>query len=272
MGKKSIPNPKPGPSVIPCECGKKNPATLLQGMNDLTLVCAKCGATLRVKVVYDGYGKATMVEGTIEKVVAKRIELIEKAFGPLPPFKVFLRDSIRKNLKTMTRRVMRPQPSCQGALLHTPADELWYTWPVGDGREYFAKCPYGIPGQVRYMREPLVKDSQGVARYADDNALVYAPTGELVTWRWQRDILPQIFMPKDLARTFVTLTEIRGEQVQDISFEDAIAEGVDNGDPLHPFAVYDFSMLWDSINAKRGFGWNVNPWVWAITFQKVECE
>jgi hypothetical protein len=35
---------------------------------------------------------------------------------------------------------------------------------------------------------------------------------------------------------------------------------------------HDFRILWDSINAKRGYGWDVNPWVWVVTFKRIEHQ
>jgi hypothetical protein len=65
------------------------------------------------------------------------------------------------------------------------------------------------------------------------------------------------------------LVAVRAEQVQEISEEDAIAEGIEAPDsPGHEWvAARLFSRLWDSINAKRGHGWDANPWTWPLTYQ-----
>jgi len=94
---------------------------------------------------------------------------------------------------------------------------------------------------------------------------------------------PSIFMPRWASRITLNITEVRAERLQDISEEDAIAEGVTGphdvwypafrvpGDskPRYSSAKSAFTDLWDSINAKRGFGWDTNPWVWAISFERV---
>lgn len=67
------------------------------------------------------------------------------------------------------------------------------------------------------------------------------------------------------------ITGIRVERVQDITDKDAIAEGVLPVGPEHAPELprNEFASLWESINAKRGFGWSVNPWVWVVEFRRV---
>jgi hypothetical protein len=64
--------------------------------------------------------------------------------------------------------------------------------------------------------------------------------------------------------------------LQDISEKDAIAEGIRIGMTSNYSAFYScadaFKSLWNSINAKRGFGWETNPFVWVYEFKRVEVE
>jgi len=110
-------------------------------------------------------------------------------------------------------------------------------------------------------------------------------------WQWK----PSIHMPRWASRLTLEVTEVRVQKVQEITDSDALAEGVyqilaDDGHPLHR-AAFDrsqtwgpdgpdreqkyagardaFAALWDSLNAKRGYGWDVNPWVWALTFRRL---
>jgi len=138
------------------------------------------------------------------------------------------------------------------------------------------KFPCGVVGDRLYMRETYCTTGVGVG------GISYKASGhwkdERHKWKSGR------FMPKILARPErFEITDIRVERVQDISEEDAIAEGIlanypdrickwryitrkDAGcdNPISPFRE-----LWDSINAKRGYGWQNNPWVWVIAFRKL---
>jgi len=86
---------------------------------------------------------------------------------------------------------------------------------------------------------------------------------------------PSIHMPKWAARTWLRLLDVRVERVRDISEEDARAEGAlgqsyIDAEAKEPLGILAFKVLWETLNAKRGFGWDVNPWVWALTFRRVE--
>jgi hypothetical protein len=70
-------------------------------------------------------------------------------------------------------------------------------------------------------------------------------------------------MPRWASRITLRVTRVGVERLQSISEEDARAEGVE------PYG-HIFERLWDSINAKRGYGWDVNPWVWVVSFEVME--
>ena len=87
---------------------------------------------------------------------------------------------------------------------------------------------------------------------------------------------PSIHMFHKYSRITLEITEISVERVQDITEAAAIAEGVDAVSMAdHPRQATmsrkaDFKQLWDSINKKRGFGWESNPWVWVVKFEVVD--
>lgn len=95
---------------------------------------------------------------------------------------------------------------------------------------------------------------------------------------------PSIHMPREAARIFLRVTNVRVERLQDINEEQSRAEGcVDihakTGDGKFDDVIeFDltarevFAELWDSLNAKRGYGWDENPWVWVIEFEQISKE
>lgn len=184
--------------------------------------------------------------------------------------------AIRDGRKTQTRRIIKPHPVDVVTFLtrdNSPTGEygLCFHPRVVSKR---MQCPYGVPGDRLWVRETWAY------RYNDDGAPV-SPTQYLyaATDSWDGRRVPSIHMPRCASRVLLEITDVRAQRVQEISEEDAIAEGVScaggiwfgAGEPREaPRAA--FAALWDSINAKRGFGWVVNPWVWAISFKVVEVR
>jgi len=146
------------------------------------------------------------------------------------------------------------------------------------------KCPYEI-GMRLWVRETwgIEGGRENVFFYKADCTDRDLSSGGIFCketgWLWH----PSIYMPREAARLFLTVKDIRIERLQEITEDDAIKEGV--GDPYnyqHP-EYYDqkqfegveinkcaFAGLWDSINLKRGCGWNTNCWVWAVEFEVVK--
>lgn len=86
--------------------------------------------------------------------------------------------------------------------------------------------------------------------------------------RWRSPI----HMPRWASRILLEITEVRVERLQAISESDAEAEGVYQESDLDPFDIsarWLFCQIWNRLNARRGFGWDVNPWVLALTFKRV---
>jgi hypothetical protein len=80
---------------------------------------------------------------------------------------------------------------------------------------------------------------------------------------------PSIFMPREATRIFLRVTEVRVERLQDISYDDCLQEGMhDYGTDVDTLGA--FQDLWQKLNAKRGYGWDTNPWVWVISFERIE--
>ena len=179
--------------------------------------------------------------------------------------------------KSMTRRVINPQPRELSVLC---GDGRWRSQ---NGTPGFS-CPYGKQGDLLWVREtwyPAVRVSSIMitaawtpseiasateAQYkADADAGAFELSKSL---RWK----PSIHMPRWASRVTLQVTGVRVEQVKDISREDAIAEGAPDqwfdGDTMRNFVPQGwYENLWDSLNAKRGYSWASNPWVWVISFR-----
>lgn len=93
--------------------------------------------------------------------------------------------------------------------------------------------------------------------------------------RWR----PSIHMPKEAARIWLRVTDVRLQRLQDISSEDVDAEGCKEWahsaatGELLPSAPTWFKILWDetvSEKDKKEYGWDANPWVWAYTFERID--
>jgi hypothetical protein len=180
--------------------------------------------------------------------------------------------AILEGRKTQTRRVVKPQWRRQTVRISKEFDGaicpiVWLDKPVQKGCKtghVFVPSPYGQPGDRLWVRETFATGYGAVFYKADDDL---ATCGMVVPWK------PSIFMPRELSRITLEIAGVRVERVQDISEKDARAEGCE---PMHrddlgqTFRTYrrGYQSLWDSINAKRGYGWDANPWVWVIEFRR----
>jgi len=145
-----------------------------------------------------------------------------------------------------------------------------------NGKSVYIKCPYGEVGDRLWVRETFYDDC-GLRAHEGlkcDDYLYYRADGEAheqfecleegFKWRSSR------FMPKWAARIWLEITGLRVERLQEISEWDAQAEGIYHdpiiNDYLQP--VRDFQYLWDTLNAKRGYPWAANNWVWRIEWKE----
>ncbi|MDD5007281.1 MAG: hypothetical protein PHC68_02625 [Syntrophorhabdaceae bacterium] len=170
---------------------------------------------------------------------------------------IFGSDMIRAIFKgkTQTRRVIKPQPKFDPPKIQ----EIW-------------NCPYGQVGERLWVREAFQLDEGSDkiwyrADFTEDDARrAFTEVGD--GWK------PSIHMPRWASRITLEITGVRAERVQEISHEDAKAEGVPVRGCAFPkkqsIHIDSFVDVWDSLNAKRGFGWESNPWVWAIAFKRIK--
>lgn len=134
---------------------------------------------------------------------------------------------------------------------------------------YF-KCPYGQPGDRLWVRETWAGLPQFHNLNSEIERYIYKADEDATPLKWK----PSIFMPKEAARIWLEVVSVRVGQLQKITEEDAIAEGFKDSwdlsnNRLFCTAKENFEGLWNTINGKRGFGWDVNPWVWVIEFKQL---
>lgn len=177
--------------------------------------------------------------------------------------------------KSCTRRAIKPQP-----------DEK-HTYPLGfitdstekkevgcfgfavneyGGSIQYVKPPYRYaPGDILYVRETWKKAPNGYFYYED---WLRNDIADVTKWK------PSIHMPKEAARIWLKVTDVRVERLQEITSEQISREGVEveyphvlNGEEKR----YAFSTLWNSTIKKSDldrYGWNASPWVWVIEFER----
>lgn len=172
--------------------------------------------------------------------------------------------------KTQTRRTMKPQPSW------VREQVMFWQDMVGMIRSH--KCPYGVVGDRLWVREAYCVTTGD----AGTHGLLYR--GQCVEFPSLKPIWkPSIHMPRWACRTVLEITEIRVQRLQDISEEDAKAEGIEYHNGLgvghsgyrhissHGYvygtATEAYRVLWESINGEGSC--EENPWVWALTFKRI---
>jgi len=218
--------------------------------------------------------------------------------------------AILEGRKTQTRRVMKVQAPSE-IQLDDPSDHgfastcavlsagpsHWFNgdmrWTIGaswgsqpcpprDAHKLPSlKCPYGQPGDKLWVRETwAVGDRDNDVLYAADpswnvNGVALPPSvnkGTVHAGNWR----PSIHMPRWASRITLNVTAVRVERLQAISEDDARAEGVTLGIDGQTGRLESggaaFLKLWNIINAERGYGWTVNPWVWVISFHLLEAR
>ncbi len=144
------------------------------------------------------------------------------------------------------------------------------------------ECPHGGPGDKLWVRESVRHVGGGRSIYVADNA----PTA-LTSWPWKVKTLIGRYCPRELSRITLEITDVRVQRLQEISGEDARAEGITvprcscevcmRSSTMCPADASEhimaFAELWRSINDGRpGCSWDANPYVWAIGFKRIEAR
>lgn len=182
-------------------------------------------------------------------------------------------NAILSGRKSMTRRILKP-----------PYGTLEY---LGNGN-WKPICTRFFRGDRLWCREGLVCATENMGEFASfADVVCYAEDGstalrdyQMVKWPWKRETLNARFMPRWASRLTLIVTDVRVQRLQDISNEDAIAEGTEpHGHAFTGYGkqsdvwmapYYSFAILWTSIHGPDA--WDANPWVAAISFETHKCN
>jgi len=181
--------------------------------------------------------------------------------------------SLLDDRKTMTRRVMKPQPSAlvdlNGGFYPTDdnGDFIPQSKHYADGGHFLRGvasdfCSYGAIGDRLWVRETvwMYSNREEIAGYVADCGNRFEHYAHKV---------PSIHMPRWASRITLEITNVRVERLHEITEEDAEKEGVSFTQYTNANARLHFMELWDSIYGNK-YPRSSNPWVWVIEFRKVK--
>ncbi len=148
----------------------------------------------------------------------------------------------------------------------------------GDFIEPVKLCQYQ-PGDTLYVQETWCALPVNEAGHIRGHSVYYYKAdGDLRPEGWRGKWKPSIHMPKEAARIWLKVTDVRAERLQDITGQDVLKEGLNSH--VHPKASYFdmnqremFENLWNSTIKKSDldrYGWDASPWVWVIEFERCE--
>ena len=174
--------------------------------------------------------------------------------------------------KTCTRRVVKLPKDMSGRPVGKSGD-IGFMYPGG------IKRPPYQQGDILYVREtwshPIVPSDKNRYVYRADEVAEDGFKNEAHIWH------PSIHMPKEAARIWLKVTDVRVERLQELTDDGAKAEGANqkNGknvgweEKMRRTAIERFAEICNSTIKKsdiQRYGWNANPWVWVIEFERCE--
>lgn len=209
--------------------------------------------------------------------------------------------AILEGRKTVTRRLVKPQQviglGCDKCPNNMPEEYikqkemLFKPWCDMSDNELISaiyKPPYQL-GDILYVRETWGKIKNGIEEkyvYRTDGRYPTLGDGCFMNFKWK----PSIHMPKEAVRIFLKVKDVRVERLQDITPKEIEKEGLANPckecyakkDTCEDCICQDeyidkmiWSELWNSTINKSDlelYGWDANPWVWVIEFERIETE
>lgn len=181
-------------------------------------------------------------------------------------FNIEMVRAIMEGRKTVTRRVVKPQPPATSVVRKRGCAWDWSFWEDCD-MGHMMKLPYH-PGDILWVRETWNGDWCDHYIYKADGGSAKA-AGYAAEPKWR----PSIHMPREAARLFLRVTDVRVERLQDINLDppgpknQVVREGLRY--------LSDFIAVWDRTIKPKDlptYGWKANPWVWVIEFERISKD
>lgn len=199
--------------------------------------------------------------------------------------------AIQDGRKTVTRRIAKPQPEDINDIIYKHTRGQWFISPDDDNvPETKIKLPYKV-GDILYVREtwyyeehmyditagePDLPSGRYSFRYVYKAEYPDYPVNVGVgAYGWR----PSIHMPKEAARIFLRVTDVRVERLQDMTLDDFLSEGIvlrpeafNDPDNAYYQAKEQYEALWNSTCKKSDldkYGWAANPWVFVTSFRAI---
>lgn len=189
--------------------------------------------------------------------------------------------------KTCTRRLVKPQPKSKLCYTFAGSDSDTWGYPNRTAHEIWGE-EFKLPNDITeeelskrwnppyhtddtlYVRETWCGLPVNEAGHMRGHTIYYYKAdGELRPKGWRGTWHPSIHMPKEAARIWLKVTDVRVERLQDMTDDDAEAEGCFD----YTSTALGFFDVWDSTIKKSDlncYGWDANPWVWVIEFERCE--
>lgn len=187
-------------------------------------------------------------------------------------FNTYMVRSILDGRKTVTRRVVKARNTEILGKSKWAKDPYWFDVIQTRNGQKIATADKILPPYMRddilYVRETWGYDKNNWIYKADFTSADLDRIASITRWQ------SSIHMPKEVARIFLRVTDVRVERLQDITFADIRDEGLTSmcamvGDL--EIALQEWRNLWESTIKKADkplYGWDANPWVWVIEFER----
>ena len=163
--------------------------------------------------------------------------------------------------KHQTRRVIKPQPPESYVLLDSrPATDVaeWVCSSDEAAPVHAVRCPHGSRGDLLWVRETWASNDGGSA--TRQASISYRADCDGLRGPWR----PSLHMPRWASRITLRLNDVRVVRLWTASLTDIIAAGCPYA--MREAALRWFRCQWEASYAKRGYGWETNPWVWVLQF------